>query len=278
MARIAVLGSVNLDLVASVERLPAPGETITGATLARYPGGKGANQALAARRLGADVCLIARVGNDAEAAEALAMLRAEGVDLSAVDVAQELPTGLAMIAVASSGENQIIVAPGANRAVEFEVLPDADALICQLEVPAHCVARAASGFEGFFCVNLAPARTVESLVLESADLVVVNETEAAWYGEQLDACRGFVAKTYGGEGAELSECGRILARSRPPDVDVVDTTAAGDTFVAALTLGLVEGMEPQAALDFATAAGAVAVTRAGAQPSLPSRKEVESIL
>ena len=140
MTRIAVLGSVNLDLVANVEQLPEAGETITGATLSRFPGGKGANQALAARRLGADVCLVARVGDDIEAGEALALLEEAGVDLGAVSVSDELPTGLAMIAVAASGENQIIVAPGANRAVEFERLPEADALICQLEVPARSVA------------------------------------------------------------------------------------------------------------------------------------------
>ncbi len=278
MARIAVLGSVNLDIVATVERLPAPGETVTGATLCRYPGGKGANQALAARRLGADVSLVAQVGNDAEADAALALLRGEGVDLGAVTVSSTLPTGLAMIAVAGSGENQIIVAPGANHAVEFDSLPDADALICQLEVPAHSVAKAANRFDGFFCANLAPARPVETAVLQAADLVVVNETEAAWYGEQLTACQGLVARTFGREGAELGERGRVLARSRPPDVDVVDTTAAGDTFVAALTLALVEGMGPQQALDFATVAGALACTRAGAQPSIPTRKEVERLL
>ncbi len=278
MVRITVLGSVNLDLVASVERLPAPGETVTGATLHRYPGGKGANQALAARRLGADVSFIGQVGNDAEAEAALALLREEGVDLSAVAVSPTLPTGLAMIAVAGNGENQIVVAPGANHSVEFDSLPDADALICQLEVPAHSVAKAASGFEGFFCANLAPARPVETIVLQAAHLIVVNETEAAWYGKQLTACEGFVAKTFGAEGAELSQRGRVLARSRPPEVDVVDTTAAGDTFVAALTLALVEGRGSQRALDFATTAGAVACTRAGAQPSLPTRKEVESIL
>ncbi|MDJ0699288.1 MAG: ribokinase [Woeseiaceae bacterium] len=278
MARIVVLGSVNLDLVATVERLPSPGETVTGATLHRYPGGKGANQALAARRLGADVSLIGQVGNDAEAEAALALLRKEGVDLSGVAVSSTSPTGVAMIAVAGNGENQIIVAPGANHAVEFDSLPDADALICQLEVPAHSIAKAANCFDGFFCANLAPARPVETVVLQAADLIVVNETEAAWYGEQLTACRGFVARTFGGEGAELSRGGRVLARSRPPDVDAVDTTAAGDTFVAALTLAFVEKMEPQQALDFATAAGAVAVTRAGAQPSLPTRAEIERVL
>ena len=278
MAHIAVLGSVNLDLVATVERLPAPGETVTDATLCRYPGGKGANQALAARRLGADVSLVAQVGNDTEACAALALLREEGVDLGSVTVSSTSPTGLAMIAVAGNGENQIIVAPGANHAVEVRSLPDADALICQLEVPARSVAKAANRFDGFFCANLAPARPVETAVLQRADLVVVNETEAAWYGEQLTACQGLVARTFGREGAELGERGRVLARSRPPDVDVVDTTAAGDTFVAALTLALVEGMGPQQALDFATVAGALACTRAGAQPSIPTRKEVERLL
>ncbi len=278
MARIAVLGSVNLDLVANVEQLPEAGETITGATLSRFPGGKGANQALAARRLGADVCLVARVGDDTEAGEALALLEEAGVDLAAVSVSDELPTGLAMIAVAASGENQIIVAPGANRAVEFEVLPEADALICQLEVPARSVAKAARQFGGFFCANLAPARPVDDVVLEAADLVVVNETEAAWYGDQLDACAGLIARTFGANGAELRRGNEVLARSQPPQVEVVDTTAAGDTFVAALTLAIVEGKDPRPALDFATVASALAVTKAGAQPSIPTRKEVEEFL
>ena len=145
---IVVLGSVNLDLVARVNRLPTPGETVTGAALNRYPGGKGANQALAARRLGANVHLVANVGRDVAADEALHLLRTEGVDLSYCSTDDSMATGIALICVAESGENQIVVAPGANRTLRPENLrlPNADALICQLEVPADTLCQASRRF------------------------------------------------------------------------------------------------------------------------------------
>ena len=152
MVTVTVMGSVNLDIVASAAKLPAPGETITGAELHRFPGGKGANQALAARRLGADVRLIARVGEDSAADEALALLRAGGVDLDDCIAVPGAATGTALIAVAPSGENQIVVAPGANRALrpgDFAI-PDTDALICQLEVPVDTVAHAAQRIPRLF--------------------------------------------------------------------------------------------------------------------------------
>jgi len=280
MPSIVVIGSVNLDIVAAADRLPAPGETVTGAELNHYPGGKGANQALAAARLGADVCLVARVGNDPEAGEALALLRAGGVDLDACIAVADARTGVALISVAKSGENQIVVAPGANRMLAPEALdvPTADALICQLEVPTETIAYAAENFAGFFCVNLAPARHVDVTVLQRADLVIVNETEAAWYGDSLGACSGMIATTFGAAGAVLTKNGEDLARAKPPRVDAVDTTAAGDTFTAALTIALVEGQSPEDALNFACAAGAVAATKMGAQPSLPGRAEVLALL
>ena len=280
MTSIIVVGSVNLDLAATVSRLPEPGETVTGAELNRFPGGKGANQALAARRLGADVKLIARTGDDATADEALALLRAGGVDLSGCDRDTENPTGIALICVAPSGENHIVVAPGANAALlpEFLQLPEADALICQLEIPESTIALAASQFSGFFCVNLAPAKRVDVTILQRADLVVVNETESAWYGDTLGACSGMIATTYGADGAELRKAAETIARAQSPVVDAIDTTGAGDTFTAALTVALVEGMQPDEALKFACAAGACATTRKGAQPSLPTRAEVDALL
>jgi ribokinase len=280
MTEIIVVGSVNLDLSASVARLPEPGETITGATLSRFPGGKGANQALAARRLGADVRLVACVGEDAAADEALALLRESGVDLSYLQVLPDKPTGIALICVAPSGENQIVVAPGANAAMGAAAvnLGSADALICQLEVPGEAIAMAASAFDGFFCANLAPAKEIDVTVLQRADLVIVNETEAAWYGDTLAACAGLVATTYGARGASLRKQGELIAEAMPPDVRAVDTVGSGDAFTAALTVALVEGQEPAAALQFACAAGAAAATRAGAQPSLPMRTEVEALL
>jgi ribokinase len=202
------------------------------------------------------------------------------VNLDGVVEIETAPTGVALIAVAASGENQIVVAPGANRSLlpESLALPAADALICQLEVPVDTVARAAADFDGFFCANLAPAKHVDVAVLQRADLVVVNETEALWYGDSLAACPGMIATTFGAAGAVLSRNGEDIARVKPPRVQTVDSTAAGDAFTAALTVALVEGQAPEDALRFACAAGAAATLTAGAQPSLPSREAVLGLL
>lgn len=280
MTSVVVIGSVNLDMVATTEHLPAPGETVTDAELSRYPGGKGANQALAAARLGASVSMLAHVGDDSTADEALALLREGGVALGGCKRVAEAPTGVALISVERSGENQIVVAPGANRTITPETLeiPAADALLCQLEVPTATIAHAAANFDGFFCVNLAPARHVDVSVLQRADLVIVNETESAWYGDSLSACRGMIATTFGAAGAVLSKDGIDLARVKPPRIEAVDTVAAGDSFCAALTVALVEGQSPEDALAFACAAGAAAATKEGAQPSLPTREEVLALM
>jgi ribokinase len=278
--RIVVVGSVNLDLVATGARLPAPGETVTGAVFARHPGGKGANQALAARRLGAEVSLVARVGRDAMAAEALALLREAGVDLSGCVEDATAATGVALIAVSVDGENQIIMAPGANAmlAPDMLTMPEADAVLCQLELPLETVARAAALTTGLFCVNLAPAAPVNAAVLARADLIVVNETEAAFYGGALDSARGMVAVTFGARGAALRRHGQEIARAAPPPVTAIDSTGAGDAFVGALVVALLEKMPEAAALRFACATGALAATKAGAQPSLPLRAEVDALV
>jgi ribokinase len=280
MPSIVVIGSVNLDIVATAPCLPAAGEMVTDAVLARYPGGKGANQALAARRLGADVALVGWVGKDAEADAALALLREGGVDLSGVVAVDDAATGVALITVAASGENQIVVAPGANRRLASETLqlPAGDALIGEVLAPLDAVARAVVEFEGFTCVNLAPAKEVDDAVLRGADLIVVNESEAAWYGERLALREGLVATTFGASGAALVQGGEEVARVSSPRVEAVDTTGAGDAFTAALTLALVEGQSLAEALRFACAAGAAATQRRGAQPSLPTRDEVRRIL
>ncbi|MDP1631736.1 MAG: ribokinase [Caulobacter sp.] len=277
---ITVVGSINLDFVATAETLPAPGETVTGAVLARHPGGKGANQALAARRLGAQVRMIGRVGADSLADEALALLRAEGVDLTGVAVDPAAPTGAALIAVDAGGENQIVVASGANAAFLPAHLPAAleGALICQLELPVETVAAAVARARGFVCVNLAPALDVPDAVLRRADLLVVNEGEAEVYGKRLHGLPGVVAITWGSRGAGLFRDGRRLATAEPPEVSVVDSTGAGDSFVAALTLALLEGQPQDRALAFACVTGALTATRAGAQSSLPTRAQVDARL
>jgi ribokinase len=151
-------------------------------------------------------------------------------------------------------------------------------LICQLEVPVETLMHAAKLFGGFFCINLAPALEVPAELIQRADLVVVNETEAAHYGDALSACDGFLATTYGSDGAVLKKAGEILTESKPPKIAAVDATGAGDAFTAALTVAIVEGQKPDVALHFACAAGAAAATKAGAQPSLPFRKDVEVLM
>jgi ribokinase len=266
--RIVVVGSVNLDLVARCERLPRPGETVTGATFSRIPGGKGANQAVACARLGADVTLLGSVGADDVAQEALAGLRAAGVELSLTTAAD--PTGVALIYVDAEGENQIVVAPGANWTLGEVELPPHDAVLCQLEIPDEAVLSAWEQCSGLFCLNAAPARAIGV----DADLTVVNRYEL----EVLSRRDGLVAVTLGAEGAVLLDDGEEIARAAPPRVEAVDGTAAGDAFTACLLVSLLEGREPQESLERGCAAGALAASRLGAQPSLPTAADVDAIL
>jgi len=266
--RVTVVGSVNLDLVVRLARLPAPGETVSGGSLARIPGGKGANQALACARLGAEVTLVAAVGTDPFAEEALAELRAGGVRLDLTVSAE--PTGVALIEVDAGGETTIAVAPGANATLGAVELPGHDAVLCQLEVPDASVVSAWEGCEGLFCLNAAPARPVAV----DADLIVVNRLER----EALTRADGLVAVTLGAEGAVLLEDGEEVARAAPPPVDAIDGTGAGDAFTACLLVSLLEGRTRDEALRRACAAGALAASRPGAQPSLPAAAEVDAIL
>lgn len=266
--RITVVGSVNLDLVARCDRLPRAGETVTGATLTRVPGGKGANQAVACARLGADVTLVAAVGADPVAEEALATLREAGVTLDLQQL--DLPTGVALIVVDDAGENTITVAPGANAALgPFELGP-AEAVLVQLEVPDAAVISAWEQCTGMFCLNAAPSRSVAV----DPDITVVNRYEL----ESLTRRDGLVAVTLGAEGAILLEDGTEVARAAPPTVEAVDGTAAGDAFTACLLVSLLEEREYDEALRRACAAGALAASRAGAQPSLPIAAEIDAIL
>jgi ribokinase len=266
--RITVVGSVNLDLVGRCDRLPRPGETVTGASFSQVPGGKGANQALAAARLGAEVRLVARVGRDAFADSATALLREAQVDLD-LQVG-DMPTGVALVLVDGRGENAIAVAPGANSELEDFELPESDAVICQLEIPDAAVVSAWEQASGLFCLNAAPARAVTV----DPDLAVVNRYEL----ETLGRRDGLVAVTFGAEGAALYEDGVEIARAVPPTVDAVDGTAAGDAFTACLVVSLLEGRTSDEALRRACAAGALAASRPGAQPSLPTAAEVDALL
>jgi ribokinase len=266
--RIVVVGSINLDLVARCERLPRPGETVSGAAFARVPGGKGANQAVACARLGAEVTLVGAVGDDPFANEALVGLRDAGVEL--VLATCEEPTGVALIYVDDAGENEIVVAPGANATLAEVELPRHDAVLCQLEIPDEAVLSAWEQAGGLFCLNAAPARPIHV----DPDLTVVNRYEL----EALTRRDGLVAVTLGAEGAVLLEDGEEVARAAPPVVEAVDGTAAGDAFTACLLVSLLEGREPEEALSRACAAGAIAASRFGAQPSLPTAAEVDAIV
>ena len=260
---LTVVGSINLDLVARVERLPRAGETVVGHDFLRVPGGKGANQAVAAARLGARVRMVGAVGDDPFADEALAGLRDAGVEL---ELARAGATGVALILVDDTGENEIVVVPGANAHVP--PTSPGGAVLCQLEVPDEVVRAAAQGAT-FFALNAAPARPID---LEP-DLLIVNRLE-----HEVVSRGKLVAVTYGAEGAALFENGREIARATPPRVDAVDGTAAGDAFAACLVVSLLEGRDREEALTRACAAGALAASQLGAQPSLPTADDVAAIL
>jgi ribokinase len=274
---VAVVGSINLDLVARVEKLPRPGETLTGAELEYVPGGKGANQAVAAARLGAQVRFVGAVGEDEFGTLAVRELRRAGVDLSRTQVVRSR-TGIALILVDDAGENQIVVVPGANHALDASRVDvgNPDALISQLEVEDDAIEAALGQTDAFFCLNAAPARAVPSAILERADLIVANSLELEALGSA--PMGALFALTLGAEGALLLEEGEEIARAAPPQVEAVDGTAAGDAFTACLVVSLLEGRDREDALRRACAAGGIAASRPGAQPSLPTAAEVDEIL
>jgi ribokinase len=266
---LTVVGSINLDLVVQADRLPRAGETVSGARFSRVPGGKGANQAVAAARLGARVVLVGCVGGDELAEEALGGLRAAGVEERWL--VKDAPTGIALITVDAVGETTIVVAPGANAELRPEdlVLESADAVLCQQEIPAETVARAAELAPRFF-LNAAPAREGAP----AAELAIVNRLELDALGERP----GLVCLTLGAEGAVLLEDGQEVARAEPPPVEAVDGTAAGDAFTACLVVSLLERRPRVDSLRRACAAGALAASRFGAQTSLPTAAEVDAFL
>jgi len=268
-ARLTVVGSINLDLVVEAERLPRPGETVSGARFSRVPGGKGANQAVAAARLGAEVELVGCVGRDEVADEATEALREAGVEERWI--AKDAATGIALITVDAAGETTIVVAPGANAELRPGDLSlgDAAAVLCQQEIPAETVAHVAELAPRFF-LNAAPARAGAP----EAELTVVNRLELEALGERA----GLVCLTLGAEGAVLLEDGEEVARAEPPAVEAVDGTGAGDAFTACLVVSLLEGRPREESLRRACAAGALAASRFGAQTSLPTAEEVDALL
>lgn len=296
---ITVIGSINMDLVVRTPRFPAPGETLLGEDFLTVPGGKGANQAVALARLGARTAIVGRVGSDGFGETLLEGMRSEGVDTGQVAREQGVPTGVALITVADSGENNIIVVPGANGRLEpgdirdaEEVIASSDAIVLQLEIPLPTVQEAVDiavrrGVQ--VIVNAAPARPLPTGLLRKVDYLIVNEHEAALLAgpssaQPREAAGALLAEGAGSVVITLGEAGALLATRqgllpvRAFRVPVVDTTAAGDAFVAAFALARAEGMSPLEAVRWANAAGGLATTRFGAQPSLPARGEVESFL
>ncbi|XAS67440.1 ribokinase [Micrococcaceae bacterium Sec5.7] len=262
-----VVGSINLDITATTERLPAPGETVGGGSLHREPGGKGANQAAAAARLGARVRLVGAVGNDAEGRQIMQALEDAGVGVDHVTVADE-PTGTALIVVDRDGENQIAVCEGANRSVTLDGLsfgPD-DAVLTQLETSMDVALELARKTTGYFALNAAPARSLPQEIIDRAQLIIVNETEYELIPELSKA--PLVAVTYGAKGATLLSHGERIAEAPAAATTAVNSVGAGDAFSAALTLALVSGLDHTHALRLACAVGAAAVADPASQPFL----------
>jgi ribokinase len=296
---IVVFGSLNVDFVTRVERLPASGETVLGPGFETHPGGKGANQALAAARAGADVIMVGAVGDDALGPVALALLVRDGVDVTHV-AATTGPTGAAFITVDARGQNQIVVASGANRLADAAALSalawrPRDILLLQGEVPPAqnlAAARIARAAGGRVILNPAPIFAIEPALLEVVDILVLNEHEAlalasrfGWDGCEPDAICERLCSVHGLAAiATLGAAGAVgwwdgIRRSMPsPEVAVVDTTAAGDAFVGGLAAALDRGFGFTQALQYALAGGALACTVAGAQPSLPWRPAIEALV
>ncbi|HWP13380.1 MAG TPA: ribokinase [Ramlibacter sp.] len=299
-SKVVVFGSLNMDLVARVPRMPEAGETLAGHSFITNPGGKGANQAVACARQGARVDMAGRVGNDAFGAELRAALQADGIDIQGV-IATATSTGVAMIMVDDAAQNCIAIVPGANASVSVEdaealrgKLADARVLVLQFEVPMEPLVRAAAISRELGCtvmLNPAPAKELPDALWPLVDILVLNEIEARLLSElpsvnaenATDAAalllkRGpkHVIVTLGSQGVVWATAG-AARHFEAVKVTAVDTTAAGDTFIGALSAMLVEGATMEAALRHAIKAAAICVTRAGAQASIPSRAEVEGV-
>ena len=307
---LLVVGSLNMDQIVHIPRIPLQGETLLStSSLKLAPGGKGANQAVAMARLGAPVSMAGRVGSDPFGEALLHSLRANNVNTGLVVVDQEESSGVALIYLTPAGDNAIVVAAGANMRMGqdraqlsdiFEAITQARVLLLQMEIPLEIVsALIAAGHNASTPVvlNLAPAQALPREILQQVEVLVVNETEIALLtGQQVNELEDArvaamalhrqgiarIAITLGAQGAALVTAGehgeaRFIYQPAPA-VQVVDTTAAGDCFAGALTVALTEGQVPEHALRFAVYASALKVTKFGAQPGLPTRQEVEAFL
>jgi ribokinase len=296
MKDIAVVGSINLDIVIRVPRIPQIGETIHHGDLTQHPGGKGANQAVAASLAGAEVSMIGSVGMDAAASDLLASLKSHHVDTRYVTPVASTHTGTAIISVDTDGSNSIAVAEGANSAIEPGAVADAlrelepNAILCQREIPDTVIETAFSRRNGqaIRVLNVSPVEQTMDITLDNIDLLVVNQIEAAQLiGSDrgaMDAAttlaqrtrRGCVV-TLGREGLAAHIDGHKIEQPAF-SVKVVDTTAAGDAFCGAFVAALLEGQAPEDALLFGQAAGAIAATHHGAQPSMPSSSTIRALI
>lgn len=292
---ISVFGSANMDLVAYVDVAPALGETVTGRSFSTIPGGKGANQAIAAARAGAKVAFLGAVGEDDFGNEMRRTLAEAGVDVTNLRTAPG-SSGIAQIVVDGTGGNSIIVVPGANgtvttpTAAEIEVISRSEVLLLQLELPIEAVtaaARAARAAGTTVVLTPAPVQPLPAELLEAVDILVANEHEAVAITGQTDHERaleelrrtvGWVIITLGSRGALTSSGDGLATLVEAPRVNAVDTTAAGDTFVGALAAARVEGQPADRAVRFATAAAGLSVQRAGASSSMPTRAEIDRCL
>jgi ribokinase len=290
-AAVVVVGSINVDLILQIPRLPSPGETVIGGTFSRAPGGKGANQAAAAARLGARTWFVGLVGDDELGVRARTDLEDSGVDVRHVGSASA-GTGVAAILVDRAGENLIAVASGANAEVgESQVRVAVDAIdadraviAANLEIPDGAVtgAAAAAVARGWpFILNPAPARTLPEGLTTACDVVVPNAAEAEGLGgveALLGAGAGAVVLTRGPSGAELHRPGRPVHHQPALAVQSVDSTGAGDAFCAALAVAVAEGRDLEEAVRWGAAAGALACRAVGARASLPTRHELETVV
>lgn len=280
MFDVCVVGSANLDLVATVERLPAPGETVPGSSYAEYPGGKGLNQAVACARAGASTAFVGAVGSDGAGTALLDVMRDDGIDISGVVVASA-PSGRALIFVSAEGENSIVVVAGANDTVAPATPPPTTVVLAQLEVPVATIEhafRAAKAAGATTVLNPAPVKPLPDSLLALCDVLTPNEHEVELLGG-VDRLRSLgaaaVIVTRGSEGADLHTSSGVEHIAAHPVV-AVDTTGAGDCFSGSLCARLAAGDALLDAMRYASVAAALSTTVAGAVPSMPRRADVLS--